>query len=90
MIDFRFGGFGDQPRCHLGPASVDDFGAMEADKFVEHNAKVRRGLPRTLFKTTQRQRAEANVDLCYVAERSCIGMVVGSGKGTGSATASGA
>ena len=39
VIDFRFGGCGDQPRRHLGPAPFDDFVAVHGDECVEHSSE---------------------------------------------------
>src|SRR5688572_13876235 len=36
VVDLRFSGCRNQPRCDLRSTSVDDFSTIEGDKFVEH------------------------------------------------------
>ena len=45
VIDFRFRRGRVQPDSHFGPATVDDFGAIESDEFVKHVAKIRGRMP---------------------------------------------
>src|SRR6185503_3188085 len=76
VVNLRFGGRWNGPRCHFGTATPDDVVSIYGDELVErnvcHGPTVRRLNRYALFKKAQSKSAKIFVDCVCEASRSVL------------------